>query len=182
MKFRIALFCAVFVLFVSVFAQRVILARSTTHQSFDVTENNLPNEYVWTTNLSGMSKDVFQKINRKRKLRRLKPLLWHGELGNLAYNYSKRMGDEGFFSHYDSDGNSIVERVDDYKIKDWKKVGENLFQSFGYDEPANVAVTGWLKSRTHRQNIYDKNWTHTGVGVYKTQNGETFITQVFMQK
>lgn len=182
LKFKITLFFAVLVLFISVFANRVVLAKSQTIVTYDLSTNNLPAEFVYTTNLSGLTKKVFQKINFERKRRRLKPMLWHKDLANLAYEYSKKMAEENFFDHYDKNGNSIVERVEDYEINDWLKVGENLFQGDGYRKMADVAVQGWLKSPTHRRNIFDKEWTHTGIGVYKSKRNGTYITQVFMKK
>ncbi len=169
-------------LFVSVFSNRILMARSNPVTSNEFTFRDLPAEFVYTTTLSGLSKSVFQKINLERKKKNLKPLLWHRELAKLSYSYSKKMANENFFGHYDSDGNSVVERAKDHRIKKWLKLGENLFQGKGYTKIATVAVKGWLESPTHRDNIYDEDWTHTGIGVYKTRDGETFITQVFMQK
>lgn len=182
LKLRFTLFIAVAVLFVSMFSNRVTLAKGNAWQVQEITHNNLPAGFVYTTNLSGLTKTVFQRVNLERKRKRLKPLLWHKGLAELSYNYSKQMAREGFFDHYDADGKSVVERADDQKIKGWLKLGENLFQGLGYPKMANVAVKGWLESPTHRANIYDTDWTHTGIGVYKTREDEVFITQVFMKK
>lgn len=181
-KFRIALFCAVFLLSISVFSNRVSLAKSHTSLTLNVINENLPAEFVRMTILSGTSKNVFQKINYERKLKNFNPLFWNENLADMAYDYSKKMAKEDFFDHYDNDGNSIVDRAEDYKIKDWLKIGENLFQCNGYENPVDVAVKGWLKSPTHRRNIYDKDWTHTGIGIYENANGEIYMTQVFMKK
>jgi uncharacterized protein YkwD len=182
LKLRITLFFAVLVLFVSLFSNRITLAKSSSIVSSEFTKNDLPAEFVYATNLSGIAKDVFQKINYQRKLKNLQHLIWQKTLAEIAYDYSKQMAEENFFDHFDYDGNSIVERADDKGLNNWKKIGENLFQSEGYKNPTDIAVNGWLKSRSHRENIYDKDWTHTGIGVYQTRDGKTYITQVFLKK
>lgn len=182
LKLRLTLFFAVLVLFVSVFSNRITLAKSQTIPLSNFSVNNLPAEYVFTTNLSGITKSVFQKVNYQRKLKKLKPLMWNEELGKLAYDYSEQMATEDFFEHIDNDGNSIVERAEDYDLKDWTKIGENLFQCEGYEDPAEIAVKSWIKSPTHRVNMFDREWTHTGIGVYKKRDGMTYITQVFLKR
>lgn len=182
LKLRITLFFAVLLLFVNVFSNRLTSAKENSALSDQSSLNNLPAEFVFTTNMSGISRDVFQKINHERKLKKLKPMSWNEKLAEMAYDYSKKMAKDNFFDHYDNNGDSVVERANDYKIKNWKKIGENLFQCEGYTNPVDVAVNGWLKSPTHRRNIYDKDWTDTGIGVYTTKDGEIFITQLFLQK
>ncbi len=92
------------------------------------------------------------------------------------------MGDEDFFSHFDNDGHSIVDRIDVHEIVDWKKIGENLFMSQGFDSPADVAIDSWMKSRTHRDNILDGEWTDTGIGIFTTEKNRIYVTQTFMRK
>ncbi len=181
-RFRVALFCAVLLLSISVLSNRVALAKGHSAFTLNVANDNLPAEFVRTTNLSGTTKDVFQKINYERRLKDLKPLLWNDDLADMAYDYSKKMAKEDFFAHFDNDGKSIVDRAEEYKIDDWLKLGENLFQCSGYLNPVDIAVKGWLKSPTHRDNIYDRDFTHTGIGVYADNNSGIFMTQVFMKK
>ncbi len=182
LKLRITLFFAVMVLFISVFSNRVTLAKSSYVPTTNFAVNNLPAEFVFTTNLSGITRSVFQKINYQRKRKGLKPLLWNEDLGNVAYDYSEIMAEEDFFGHVDNDGNSVAERVDNYGLTDWSKIGENLFECIGYPDVADEAVKGWLSSPTHKENIFDADWTQTGIGVFKTREGRTYVTQIFMRK
>ena len=129
-----------------------------------------------------IERDVFDLINQQRVKHKLGNLIWNDKLSKMARAYSKQMAKENFFSHFDSEGRSIVERADDFEIDDWKKIGENLFFSEGYVSPSRIAVNGWRKSPSHWKNILDKEWTHTGVGAYETRNGKTYITQVFVKR
>jgi uncharacterized protein YkwD len=182
LKLRFTLYFAVLVLFISVFSNRITLAKNQAVPLSNFSIDSLPAEYIYTTNLSGITKNVFQKVNYQRKLKKLKPLLWHEKLARLAYDYSEQMATENFFEHIDKEGKSVVERSEDYDLNDWSKIGENLFQCEGYDDPAEIAVKSWIKSRTHRTVMFDREWTHTGIGVYQTKDGLTYITQVFLTK
>ena len=136
-------------------------------------------ESLWSP--SKDERDVFIFVNYHRKKQGLEKLAWSNSLGKMARAYSERMGDEDFFDHYDSEGKSVVDRAEVSKIKDWKKIGENLFFSEGYINSSTLAVKGWLNSPPHRHNMFDAEWTHTGIGMY-VKGRKTYVTQVFIMK
>ena len=181
-KFRVALLTAILILFLSTVSNRFVLAKTTSTLNHNFTSQNLPAENVTVTNFAGIAKSVYQKVNIERKKRGLKTLRWHEKLSDLALDYSQEMADGDFFSHYDEEGNTVVERAEDFGIINWKKIGENLFVSQGYKKSSTIAVKGWLKSPTHRENMLDKDWTHTGIGVYTSRDRKTYITQLFIKK
>jgi uncharacterized protein YkwD len=111
----------------------------------------------------------------------LSELFWDENLARLARNYSKEMARESFFSHYDRDGNSVVERAQNSNIRGWNRIGENLFFCEGYDDFDALAVRGWMNSSEHRQNILDGKFTATGIGIAQTRDGRIYITQVFIR-
>ncbi|MBA3985460.1 MAG: CAP domain-containing protein [Flavobacteriales bacterium] len=55
------------------------------------------------------------------------------------------------------------------------RVSENV--AFGYTDAAAV-VNGWLNSPSHRQNI-EGDYSHSGFGVFKNEQGNYFFTQLF---
>jgi uncharacterized protein YkwD len=126
--------------------------------------------------------DVFDRINRERAKYRLRELSWDDDAARLARSYSQRMAREGFFDHIDPDGNSVVERAESFRIRSWSMIGENLFMCTAYDEYARLAVSGWMKSPSHRQNILARGWTSTGVGIALGRSGRIYITQVFLER
>jgi uncharacterized protein YkwD len=125
---------------------------------------------------------VFNLINNERVENGLKPLLWDEETAKIAVDYSERMAAENFFSHYDSNGQSVLERAKNAKLKHWSKIGENLFSCEDIMPFESFAVKNWMKSPTHRQNILDPEWTATGIGIAESEEGEIFITQVFIRR
>ncbi len=125
---------------------------------------------------------ILDLINGQRAKYSLGSLRWNSSLSDLARSYSKKMARERFFSHYDNDGKSLAERASEMKITKWRLIGENLFMCEGYDQFAQLAVKGWMKSPGHRQNILENRFNETGIGIAKSRDGTIYITQVFMAK
>ena len=44
--------------------------------------------------------------------------------------------------------------------------------------PAATAVKGWIESPGHRKNL-ESDHSHCGIGVYQTDDGRYFLTQLF---
>lgn len=128
------------------------------------------------------SNDEFQihyLINNERRRKGLGDLYWDDDLARMARSYSRQMARESFFSHYDGDGNTVVERAQRSDIRGWSKIGENLFFCEGYDNFDALAVRGWMSSPTHRRNVLDRQFNTTGIGIAESRSGEIYITQVF---
>lgn len=125
--------------------------------------------------------DIFDLVNNERSKKRLGRLDWNDRLADMARSYSKQMSKENFFSHYDPDGKTVVDRAKNIKVS-WQKIGENLFYCIGMTEFTDFAVKGWMKSPSHRRNILDPQWTASGIGVYEARDGRVFVTQVFIEE
>lgn len=125
--------------------------------------------------------DIFNLVNQERRRKRLDDLEWNDDLARLARDYSRKMARENFFDHYDSDGESVIDRAKSARLKDWSKIGENLFYCEGFSNYANIAVKGWLKSSSHRRNMLDREWMETGIGIAKSRGGKIYVTQVFIK-
>lgn len=132
------------------------------------------------TNINDES-EIFELVNEERRKKRLNELNWNGDLAKIARAYSRKMAKESFFSHYDKDGKSVVERANDAKINGWRQIGENLFFCQCPNDYSDFAVKGWMKSAAHRRNILNGKFTSSGIGVAESRNGEIYITQVFVQ-
>lgn len=128
---------------------------------------------------SGDESEIFDLVNRERGRSRLSYLSWDDELARVARNFSRQMAREGFFSHSDRNGRTVIQRAS--KVS-WSKIGENLFMCSGMDDFTGFSVRGWMRSPSHRKNILDREWTDTGIGVYRTRDDEIFVTQVFVRR
>ena len=125
---------------------------------------------------------ILSLINRERERIGLTQLSWDDRLAGLARQYSEKMARENFFDHIDSQGNDVVARARQNRIRGWNKIGENLFTCSPTDELARLSVKGWMHSPTHRDNILDPEWRDTGIGIAYARNGEVYITEVFADR
>ena len=158
---------------VSVSAQRVKIRKSAT--------GVVSSDREYRGNLSNDEYEISDLINEERRRKGLDDLVWDERLAQIARNYSRKMASESFFSHYDSDGHSVVDRVRNSGVRGWSKIGENLFYCAGYSEIDSLAVRGWMNSPEHRRNILDRQFTATGIGIARSRNGQVYITQVFIR-
>ena len=123
--------------------------------------------------------EIFDLVNQVRSKARLRYLAWNDDLARVARNFSRQMARENFFSHADRNGRTVTERAAD---EQWSKIGENLFMCDGLDDFTAFSVRGWMKSTSHRRNILDREWTDTGIGVYRTRDDRIYVTQVFVRR
>ena len=140
-----------------------------------------PKPIVWEEP-TFQEKNIFILVNYHRKLNGLRTLKWDSKLAKMARYYSGKMANEDFFEHEDYEGKTVVDRAEEFRVKDWMKIGENLFYSEGFISPTQEAVDSWLDSPGHRMNMLDRDWTHTAIGVYEKRGMVTYITQVFIRK
>jgi len=135
-----------------------------------------------SVNADADEREIFELINQERSKKGLGELVWDSSLSRLARAYSQKMARENFFSHYDGDGASVESRAKNMSIKNWSKIGENLFFCKGYPNPNDAAVRGWMKSPTHRDNILDPDFTASGIGIAESEDGKIYVTQVFIER
>lgn len=124
--------------------------------------------------------EIYELVNRERAKQHLAELEWDNEVANLAREYSRQMAGQGFFGHYDSRGRTVVDRAAERRIRGWSRIGENLFMCDEFDGFEPYSVRGWLKSASHRRNMFDRGWSATGIGVYRSRDGRIYVTQVFI--
>lgn len=135
-----------------------------------------------SANADADEREIFDLINQERGKKGLGELNWDSNLSQMARAYSQKMARENFFSHYDGDGGSVETRARDMRIKNWSKIGENLFFCEGYGNPNVMAVRGWMKSPSHRENILNRDYTDSGIGIAVTGGGRIYVTQVFIER
>ena len=124
---------------------------------------------------------IYELINNRRRKSRLRQLEWDDDIAEMARRYSADMARGNFFSHHDRRGRSVVDRAQNFGLRGWTTIGENLFFCEGYGEFSNLAVNGWMKSSSHRKNMLNPQWTRTGIGIAEDRSGRIYVTQVFVR-
>ncbi len=126
-----------------------------------------------------LEKNALRLINDERAKQGLPALAWNDKLAQVARLHSENMAHYKFFNHRGLDGLMVNERADNLNIE-WRAIGENIAYNRGYDDPVGFTVKRWMGSPSHKENIMDKRWKETGIGVIVTPDGTYYLTQVFL--
>lgn len=100
-------------------------------------------------------------------------LTWNDLLAKAAYNHSKDMKRNNYFSHTNMEGKSPGDRMNAVGYN-WKAYGENIAQGQTTEQ---IVMDSWLQSEGHCKNIMNKNFKDIGVG-----RSGNYWTQVFGTK
>ena len=126
--------------------------------------------------LDNLAQQVHQQVNKYRASVDLPPLKLNTQISEQAQIHSENMaqqkvefGHQGFDSRIEALKNNIA----------YRRAAENVAYNQGYRDPVSEAVTGWIKSEGHRQNMVG-NYNLTGIGVAKNKQGEYYFTQIFI--
>ena len=123
---------------------------------------------------------IFQRVNEERSAAGLPALSYNTTMEHYARIKSKDMGDNGYFSHEDKQGNLITTQMkaDGVSYRAW---GENIAYIQGTNSNSDLAtkfMDNWMNSSGHRANILSTNFSSIGIGVYKIGN-TYYATQEF---
>ena len=132
-----------------------------------------------------IERQVHVLINRERQRIVRRPLARDIRLERLARDHSVRMAKRGFFAHEDPSRGALRSRVDSARIE-WTALAENISYAriprATATHLARNAVTGWLRSPGHRENLRNPIFTHTGIGAAFSANGALYLTQIFLRR
>jgi len=124
---------------------------------------------------TAMETVVHDLVNAHRESMGLPALAEASAIGIESRAHSDNMlsgetefGHDGFDGRVDRIGESIA----------WLSTGENVATNQGFSDPAATAVTGWLDSPPHRDNI-EGDFNLAGVGIAEGPDGLYFFTQIF---
>lgn len=127
------------------------------NQSWDPPADAAPTErqanYLWAKS---------NELRADNDERTLKPM---DELMDRARSWSAHMASKGGLEH--SDIRTIKPR--------WTVVGENV----GRSDTIEDVTARLFASPSHRKNILDRRFTHTGVGTNRRHDGVLYVAQVF---
>ena len=126
-----------------------------------------------------LEKNALELINEQRAKQGLPALAWNEKAAQVARLHSENMAHYKFFNHRGLDGLMVNDRADNIGIE-WHAIGENIAYNRGYVDPVGFTVKRWMESPSHKDNIMDKRWKETGIGVIVTLDGTYYLTQVFL--
>ena len=160
--------------FAVIFSSRFVVGRAieptgTRANAITVAQNSQEEELVM---------EVHQQINQYRQSLNLAPLSLKDRISRQAEIHSQNMAQQEVkFSHQGFE--SRLEALKD--DISYRSAAENVAYNQGYGNPAERAVTGWIKSEGHQQNIVG-DYNLTGIGIAQNQRGEYYFTQIFIKE
>lgn len=146
---------------------------TTPDNSGDNSNSNSTNQ-----DFSSYQKEVLNLVNAERTKQGLSALTLDYQLSNVATIKSQDMINKNYFDHNSPTYGSPFDMMKQFGIS-YKSAGENI--AMGQKTPQEV-VNAWMKSKGHRDNILNANFTNLGVGVAKDSNGTIYWTQMFIGK
>jgi uncharacterized protein YkwD len=123
-------------------------------------------------------------VNSERWWRGMNQLTIDPVLVAAARAHSQEMAKKDYFDHY-SPTPSLRTAMDRYLAAlghrpDYAYLGENLFYCSITD--VNRGHDRLMKSPGHRANILNPRFQEMGVGIYKTPDGQFWVTQMYLAK
>lgn len=146
------------------------------------TNNNTsqtPNTNV-TTNSSGATseeQELLKLINEQRAAYGLSALKFDAELQRVAKIKAQDLVNNNYFSHNSPTYGSPFDMMKSFGIK-YKTAGENI----AGNSTLKGAVTAWMNSQGHRDNILSNAYNYTGIGVVESPVYGKVMVQMFIGK
>lgn len=127
------------------------------------------------TDASELELKVHSLVNEYRSSKNLPALTMNQLILDIAREHSKDMADGTVpFSHegFADRAERISEQLDT------SGVAENVAYNYGYSNPGEIAVEGWIESAGHRANM-EGSYNVTGIGIVENNDGYYYFTQLF---
>ncbi|MCA0918981.1 CAP domain-containing protein [Pseudooceanicola nanhaiensis] len=114
------------------------------------------------------------EVNEMRRQQGLPLLRSLGELDRIAAARAADMARNGYFSHYDARGETVIKRVRESGLSSCR-TSENI--AFGQDTPLQTAIE-WMRSPGHRKAMLDSKVDYIGTARAVAQ-GRAYWVAVF---
>ncbi|TLS37658.1 CAP domain-containing protein [Pseudalkalibacillus caeni] len=125
----------------------------------------------WENVEAGEEQQIFDITNILRSRFGLDPLVWNINVADVAFEHSKDMSVNSYFSHSSPTAGELADRLKQGKVS-YVQAGENIAAKY---PDAAAAVMGWLNSIGHREAMLNDAYTDIGVGVYQKYYTQNFI-------
>ena len=132
---------------------------------------------VSSSGLTAAEQQAVTLMNADRNANGLPSLKVNTKLVALAERYAQDMINRGYFSHYDPEGRSPFDRMQQAGIM-YRTAGENL----AINSSVAAAEKAFMNSSGHRANILNSTYTEVGIGVKYAANGQVYVVQEFIGK
>jgi uncharacterized protein YkwD len=118
--------------------------------------------------------ELLAGINAERRKAGRQPLSENTRLDVAAQRHAEDMQARSYFAHRSPNGTTVRERARTAGY-DWQAIGENLAE--GQDSVAE-AILEWMRSTGHRENILNRSFNETGIGLTLGRDRTTGVYRI----
>ena len=118
--------------------------------------------------------DLAARINRERVASGLPPYALNAQLTKAAQGQANDIAATGNYSHTGSDGSTVFDRVGRtaFGAYSW---GRRLGENWAWYANAATAMSAWMDSTPHRNNILHSLYREIGVGIAPSKGNTIFV-------
>lgn len=125
--------------------------------------------------------EMINAVNTERLNNGLLPLEADEQLTAVALAHAQDMVSRDYFDHVTPEGKSLRDRLQEQGLEPYW-VGENIQRNTDpLDQTVQTAISWFMNSQPHRDNILHSNFTHIGTGVVEGPPGWYTFVLVFAQ-
>ena len=130
-----------------------------------------------TTTATSEEEELLKLINEQRAAYGLSALKMDAELQRVAKIKAQDLVDNNYFSHNSPTYGSPFDMMKSFGIT-YKAAGENI----AGNSTLKGAVTAWMNSQGHRENILSNAYNYTGIGIVESKTYGKILVQMFIGK
>lgn len=151
----------------------IFTMNSCSSDSSETTTSESSNQRVMNYTYNSSELEAMNIINEYRVSVGLLPLQQINHVSFKSEEHDDYMIANNVVNH-----NNFVERSENIiSVLGAKRVGENV--AYNYNTPQS-AVTAWLNSPSHKQNIVG-DYTHFGIAIKTNEQGKKYYTNIFVK-
>ena len=125
-----------------------------------------PNSSVLGSHSSIDSSQLLIQANKARESNNAKNLELNSDLNSAAEQKANDIVKNNYWTHVSKDGTTPWQLISSTGLK-YGEAGENL--AYGFNT-SNDVIIGWMNSKEHRDNLLNKSFTMTGIGIATSDN------------
>lgn len=161
---------------------KAITSNSNSNNSNTGTTTNKPStsnteNTTTTSNVTDEEEELLKLINEQRAAYGLSALKIDSELQRVAKIKVQDLVDNNYFSHNSPTYGSPFDMMKSFGIT-YKAAGENI----AGNSTLKGAVTAWMNSQGHRENILSNAYNYTGIGIVESKTYGKILVQMFIGK
>jgi uncharacterized protein YkwD len=126
--------------------------------------------------------EIIKQVNAERTRRGLKPLKFSPRLAVVARGHSYDMAIRHYRAHNSPEGSTPADRIRGVGVE-FGAVAENIYVDDYHklESLGERTLKGWLDSPEHRANLLSPDFEETGIGIARSNDGLTYVTQDFVR-